>query len=190
MQHDFFGQRVLIAEDNFLLAADLASRFSAANAAVVGPCATLADAMGCVDGVDLAVLDVDLRGRMAFPLADWLMRNDVPFVFYTGFDRAMLPERFCHIDCLTKPTNPQTLIAVMAQSSFLRAETVAELLPVLRMRARKMITDRHAADRLVEQTLRCAVAELDSKPIPDRPGLWLSTIMERLARNSLGQMLH
>jgi CheY-like chemotaxis protein len=87
------GWRVLLVEDEFLIAEDLASVLSAAGATVVGPAYTVAGALSLIesgDALDGAVLDVNLKGEAVFPVADALLSRSIPFVFTTGYDKQYL----------------------------------------------------------------------------------------------------
>ena len=53
--------------------------------------------------IEGAVLDVNLHGEMAFPVADLLIERGVPFVFTTGYDESIIPDRFSKILRCEKP---------------------------------------------------------------------------------------
>jgi hypothetical protein len=57
------------------------------------------------DRIDFAVVDVNLRGVPAFPVADALLARGVPFVFTTGYGTSMIPERYRYIGTFQKPFN-------------------------------------------------------------------------------------
>lgn len=181
MQHDFQGRRVLIAEDDYFLAQDLSAQFEAANAVVVGPYADLAAAQACVRHSQIAVLDIDLRGQRSFVLADRLMEMDIPFIFFTAFDKFMIPPRFAGIDCVTKPQLPsvalQTLFHEVARSE---SPSVAELIPILRLTARDLVGDHAIADRLIEVTLQAAISQTGALPTGAALESWLVGLMRRL----------
>ncbi|WP_314190624.1 hypothetical protein [Paracoccus yeei] len=44
--------------------------------------------------LDGAILDVNLQGQMVFPVAHLLLERSVPFLFMTGYDQSVIPERF------------------------------------------------------------------------------------------------
>ena len=91
------GCRVLLVEDDYYIADDLAQRLSAHRAIVLGPVATLERALAMLqsaDRIDAAVIDINLRGEMVFPLADALEERNVPFAFATGYDTAAIPDRY------------------------------------------------------------------------------------------------
>lgn len=84
------GWRILVVEDEPLLAIEVEQTLRAAGSEVLGPAGTLAEALRLVgegDGgrLDAAVLDVNLGGQAAFPVADLLVRRGVPVVFATGY---------------------------------------------------------------------------------------------------------
>lgn len=98
--------RVLVVEDEYMLADDLSTELVFAGAIVLGPVGTLPNAMASLDTrelVDGAILDVNLGGEMVYPFADRLLERDVPFVFTTGYDEAATPPRFAHVVRCEKP---------------------------------------------------------------------------------------
>lgn len=83
---DLKGSRVLIVEDAVLLALELETGLSEAGAEVIGPAYELEEAMALLDRpIDAAVLDANLNGRSVTPVAEALLRRQVPFVFATGY---------------------------------------------------------------------------------------------------------
>jgi CheY-like chemotaxis protein len=79
------GRRVLVVEDNYLLAMDLAGLLERAGAEVVGPVLSVQEAFDALDPLpDIATLDVQLGDETSFPIADELAQRGVPFVFATG----------------------------------------------------------------------------------------------------------
>lgn len=81
------GRHVLLAEDEALVALELAETLAELGCVVAGPAATLAEALRLAEQepLDAAVLDVNLRGQAAFPAADMLVRRGVPVLFVTGY---------------------------------------------------------------------------------------------------------
>lgn len=110
------GRNFLVVEDEYLLADDIASRFRSEGAEVVGPAASVDDALDLLDAgaaVDGAVLDLNLQGEKAFPVADLLVQRNVPFVFATGYDSSAIPERFAGVTRCEKPVDPATVIRAL-----------------------------------------------------------------------------
>jgi hypothetical protein len=61
------------------------------------------------DGVDAAILDVNLGGELIYPVADALAARGVPFVFVTGYGAESIDGRFAHVPILQKPIERHVL---------------------------------------------------------------------------------
>jgi two-component sensor histidine kinase len=113
---DLTGTRVLLVEDNAVIGLDMAEGLEAAGAKVIGPVASLQQALGVAagGGFDVAVLDVNLGGEQVFPLADLLAERRVPYAFLTGYDASvMVPERLRSASALRKPIRVAALTALV-----------------------------------------------------------------------------
>lgn len=111
------GRRVLIVEDEALVAIDLQFAFEDAGAEVLGPAMSLADALAlAADGqIDCALLDVDIAGHDVYPVAHLLQRRGIPFIFHTGHgSRRAHGEMFPGTITCPKPTLPETLVDLLA----------------------------------------------------------------------------
>lgn len=99
------GCRVLIVEDDYFLATDLEAALNSEGASIIGPIGHLDDAVrrAADDGFDLAILDINLHDEMAYPIADELVRQRIPFVFCTGYDPIVIPQRFTDVKVWQKP---------------------------------------------------------------------------------------
>jgi CheY-like chemotaxis protein len=100
------GRRVLVVEDEYLLADDLTQSLIEAGADVLGPAPSIEEATALIAAeahIDAAVLDVNLRGEMVFPVADALRARGIPFAFATGYDQGALPDRFSDAPRVEKP---------------------------------------------------------------------------------------
>lgn len=109
------GKRILLAEDEYFIAQDLARAFADAGATVIGPAARAADALRLVmatPDLDGAVLDINLQGEMIYAVADALLARGVPFVFTTGYHAEILPARFSHCMRRQKPVKPEEVVAL------------------------------------------------------------------------------
>lgn len=110
------GRRVLIVEDEFYLADDLRRELAASGADVAGPANTLERARALMAGrIDFAVLDVNLRGEMIFPLADELRERGVPFIFTTGYDPEVIPATYQDVERWQKPVASRQLLQALAK---------------------------------------------------------------------------
>jgi len=108
------GLRVLVVEDEFLVALEVESALEDLGCSVVGPYAKLAKALDAARSttVDGAILDINLNGEMVYPLAEFLASQKVPFVFITGYTALDLPERFRPFRRLQKPLDAELLRGV------------------------------------------------------------------------------
>lgn len=84
---DFAGLRVLLVEDNFLIAAYLSRLLTSWGINVVGPAPSLAEGQKLADGEQLsgAILDVNIIGGNSVPIAQQLAERGCPFFFITGY---------------------------------------------------------------------------------------------------------
>lgn len=107
--------RILIVEDEFLVAVQLEEDIRSAGCTVVGPYSTLARAVEASrrERFDVALLDVNLNGDMVYPLADELLARRIPFVLLSGYSSSDLPERLSDVPRATKPYDPATLIEIL-----------------------------------------------------------------------------
>jgi len=87
------GKRVLVVEDEYLVALLVEDMLSDAGCIVIGPFSRVRDALAAADTevVDIAVLDVNVAGEMVFPVAHLLEKKGTPFLFVTGYGQAALP---------------------------------------------------------------------------------------------------
>ncbi len=100
------GRRVLLVEDEYFIAEDMACELAAGGAEVIGPVASVAAAIGLIEQtgrIDGAIVDVNLQGVMSWSVADALLQHGVPFVFATGYDRSSIPARYAQVVCCEKP---------------------------------------------------------------------------------------
>jgi CheY-like chemotaxis protein len=100
------GRRVLVIEDEYFLADDIARALRELGARSVGPVGEFEDAASLLDTdvtIDAAVLDINLRSDMVFPLARTLRARKVPFVFTTGYDRRSIEAEFGDVRLWEKP---------------------------------------------------------------------------------------
>ena len=112
------GLRVLIVEDEALVAIDLQFAFEDAGADVLGPAMSLADALALARNatIDCALLDVDIAGQDVYPVAQVLQSRGIPFIFHTGHgSRRAHGEMFPGAITCLKPTLPETLIDLLAR---------------------------------------------------------------------------
>ena len=100
------GSKILIVEDEYLIADDLAALLREAHAEIIGPAASLPKAMRLAadtERIDAAVLDVNLRGVNVYPLADELKGRQVPILFLTGYGANNIPAEYANVLRCEKP---------------------------------------------------------------------------------------
>lgn len=95
-QDMFRGKRVLVVEDEYLLAVEMQRQLQQNFATVIGPVATVQEALSLIDehgGIDAAVLDIRLDGETSYQVADALLDDGVPFVFASAEAMENVPAR-------------------------------------------------------------------------------------------------
>jgi CheY-like chemotaxis protein len=110
------GKRILVVEDEFLVAEDLHFALKNTGARVLGPVGVIAEGLRLLDAspdVEGAVLDINLGGIMAYPIAQKLLDRNIPFIFTTAYDPEDVPERFCNIKFCQKPTTMTRIIRTL-----------------------------------------------------------------------------
>jgi HAMP domain-containing protein/two-component sensor histidine kinase len=112
------GNRILVVEDEPLVAMNLTKSLADLGFHVVGPYSTLAKAAAAAaeTEVDAALLDVNLNGKVVYAVADILASKNVPFAFITGYGTAALPDKYANAPVLHKPVDEETLQMLLAQS--------------------------------------------------------------------------
>ena len=104
--------RIMIVEDELLVAMNLEDMLEGFGFEVVGPYPTLAEAREALeaDDLDAAVLDVNVRGELVFPLAEDLVARAVPVVFCTGYaETGRFPPGLAGLPRVAKPYTPEGL---------------------------------------------------------------------------------
>jgi DNA-binding LytR/AlgR family response regulator len=112
------GLRVLVVEDNFLVAQQVRDLLEECGCETVGPVPRVSSALRLVEEGELdgALLDINLGGEYCFPVATLLSERGVPFVFLTGYDNsAIIPPEFRRAPRITKPFDGAVVRAVAAK---------------------------------------------------------------------------
>ncbi len=118
MRHpELAGKRVLVVEDELLVALLVEDVLAAAGCIVVGPFSRLPEALAAarIEPVDAALLDVNIAGESVFPVAHVLDERGVPFLFVTGYGQAALPKDRPNWVACTKPFHPDHLTDCLAR---------------------------------------------------------------------------
>jgi DNA-binding response OmpR family regulator len=104
------AHRILLVEDEFIIAQMLTDALADAGYEVVGPFFRVAPAEQAAAEVeiDAAILDVNVAGQLAYPVADRLADRGIPYAFLSGYDnRALAPERHKPAATVRKPFEPE-----------------------------------------------------------------------------------
>jgi len=111
------GRCILVVEDESLIAMLVEDALIDAGAEVLGPAATVEEALALFGSgnPDAAVLDINLAGQVSTPVADLLADRGIPFVVATGYGAAGLSERHRGVPVLAKPYDPQELVETLAR---------------------------------------------------------------------------
>jgi len=103
--HSLAGVRVLLVEDQGIIALQIEDVLRKAGCEVVGPVARMQAAISLAHdaALDAAVLDINLDGENTYPVAEELQRRNIPFVLATGYGDSAVPERWKSLPRLSKP---------------------------------------------------------------------------------------
>ena len=110
------GKRVLVVEDEAMVAAMIEDMLLDLDAVVVGPAPSIAVALDLAarEALDCAVLDINVRGERIEPVADLLRSRGVPVVFASGYGQSGRPGE--HVGpVLEKPFRSDALAAALAR---------------------------------------------------------------------------
>ena len=107
------GPRVLVVEDEAVVAVEIVQVLRTAGFEVVGPARAVAQALQLINGVgcDAAVLDINLGTETSEPIALRLRDRGTPFVTVSGYSREQQSPVFSDAPKLAKPLRPERLIA-------------------------------------------------------------------------------
>ena len=102
---DLCRRRILVVEDEYLLAADIVDQIEEHNGIVLGPVVTLEEGLAALEGErpDACIVNIHLGPDLVYELADRLIQQHVPFVFASSETRAAIPDRFKSIPLHSKP---------------------------------------------------------------------------------------
>ena len=114
------GLKILIVEDEFMLAEDLSALLADAGATVFGPVGWVDEAVAFVQSnghqLSAAVVDVNLHGEPSYPIADALVACGTPFVFVTGYDLSAMDIAYRDFPRCEKPWRPEAIMAALTSA--------------------------------------------------------------------------
>lgn len=111
-------RRILVVEDEYIIAVDLADALAESGIEVVGPVGNVARALAVieVEPLDGAILDINLAGDAVYPVADALRARFIPFVFATGYDRSAIASGYETVPRCEKPVDGKRVADLLFRS--------------------------------------------------------------------------
>lgn len=111
------GRRILVAEDEYMLADDLAEVVAGAGAIVVGPVSRVSQALDLAraEHLDGALLDVNLAGDMIWPVVDALGERGIPVLLVTGYDAGTIAAAYADRPRCEKPVEIAALLRALGR---------------------------------------------------------------------------
>jgi len=196
------GQKILIVEDDFILANALSSYLLQEGAEVVGPVPTLGRGFMALGAHDLtgAILDIKLGDKLVFPLADRLGDDGVDYVFFSVSTTDIPPrhaaarhiEKWQGFELLSDALLAERIRKLVGLDSpeVCDDTTVEAVLPRLRMMAGLLAADRERGDEIVEDALRRAISFAEAGLRLKDPATFLANLVELAWRDSKASRLN
>ncbi len=115
---DLKNHRILIVEDDLLIALDLAETVREAGAEVVGPAASVDEALELLSSqqITVAILDINLGKELSLEVAQRLRRERIPFIYHSGQIARLNAPDWPEAPIISKPSIPATFIAAIASA--------------------------------------------------------------------------
>lgn len=125
-QQPLCSLRILVVEDEYLIASEIEETLAGKGAEIVGPagCVETADELLSATAVQAAVVDLRLGGEMAFDLLDRLADRRVPAVLVTGYDREAIPPAYRALQLIQKPICADALTEALVAPAGLRFDNL------------------------------------------------------------------
>jgi CheY-like chemotaxis protein len=112
------GRRVLVVEDEAMIALLIQDMLADLGTTVVGPAARIDEALALARSaeIDLAALDLNLGGEPVYPVAEALAERSIPFVFMTGYGQLGIAEAWRGRPSIAKPFRPSQLAGFLREA--------------------------------------------------------------------------
>lgn len=116
---DIVGKRILVVEDDELVAMMVEGMLADIGCEVCGFARSVPEALEIVETLpmDIALLDVNLAGQRVFPVAEALSLKNIPFIFSSGYGAAGVPEEYRSAPVIPKPFRLEELEAAVRQAT-------------------------------------------------------------------------
>jgi CheY-like chemotaxis protein len=112
----FGGKRILLVEDDYFIVMQMIQDLEQSGAQVIGPIPSVEKALDRLENlasIDAAILDINLQGNPVFPVAEELSRQGIPFVFASGYDETVIPQRFAEVPLLEKTLDVSKIATIL-----------------------------------------------------------------------------
>ena len=118
-EKDAGSNSILLVEDEPMISMMLADLLAKNGHRVDGPHSRIQEALEAATNNKLkaGILDINLRGKSVFPIADVLIERKIPFIFLTGYSDDAIASRYNHIPILQKPVEPENIWAALKDTS-------------------------------------------------------------------------
>jgi DNA-binding response OmpR family regulator len=118
MTEQLRGLSILVVEDEYFIAMQIADAIKCRGGSVVGPVAGLKKARDLArqETIDGVILDLMLNGRTTLSFADELMSRSTPVILATGYAQSHIPERYSNLPQLTKPLREAALVRLIERT--------------------------------------------------------------------------
>jgi PAS domain S-box-containing protein len=119
------GNRILLVEDEILVAMMMRDILTDLGFTVVGPYSRFSEAMVAAvhEKIDAAIVDINIGGQMIYPVAEVMVARQIPFVFVTGYGIESIEGRFGHVPVIKKPVQQKTLEGIFILTGASSART-------------------------------------------------------------------
>jgi CheY-like chemotaxis protein len=116
--NDVVGLRLLVVEDEMLIAMTIEDVLTDLGCVVVGPASSVAKALDLLSSqeIDGAILDLNLKGEQAIPVAEALQKRGTPFFFLTGYGSTGTGQVKFDAPTLPKPFDPAALQQIIEET--------------------------------------------------------------------------
>lgn len=154
-QPDLTGMRIVVVEDDTVLANAICRDLREVGATVLGPAPTPFYATQLIGRrkIDAAVLDLYLHGEAVFGVADLLLEQGVAILFLTSYEGEPIPARFRGCSVMAKPVEAEKLIGeIVATTQRPKAPKIAASMPAILSRQAPMQTFARALARGISST--------------------------------------
>jgi CheY-like chemotaxis protein len=123
------GNRLLLVEDEALVASMMAEALNEIGFEVIGPFGKMDYRLGAaVSGeIDAAILDVNIGGELVYPIAEILAARAIPFAFVTGYSEDNIDKKFANVPVMQKPVERKALQTIFIPSERVMAERSEEV---------------------------------------------------------------